>query len=61
MYKSIIFPVVLYWHETSSVILREEHRQKIFENKVLRRIFGPKIDEMIGGWGTLHNEELHNL
>jgi hypothetical protein len=40
--------------------LREEHRLRVFENRVLRRIFGPKRDEVIGGWGKLH-EELHNL
>jgi hypothetical protein len=41
--------------------LREEHRLRAFENRVLRKIFGPKRDEMIGGWRKLHNEELHNL
>jgi hypothetical protein len=39
---------------------REEHRLRVFENTVLRRIFGPKRDEIIGGWRKLHNEELHN-
>jgi hypothetical protein len=43
------------------VILREEHRLRIFENRLLRRIFGPKRDEETGGWRKLHNEELHNL
>jgi hypothetical protein len=42
-------------------VLREEHRLRVFENRVLRRIFGPKIDEVTGGWRKLHNEELHNL
>jgi hypothetical protein len=41
--------------------LREEHRLRVFENRVLRRIFGPKRDEVMGGWRKLHNEELHNL
>jgi hypothetical protein len=41
--------------------LREEHGLRVFEIRVLRRIFGPKRDEMIGGWRKLHNEELHNL
>jgi hypothetical protein len=41
--------------------LREEHRLRVFENRVLRRIFGPKRDEVKGGWRKLHNEELHNL
>jgi hypothetical protein len=43
------------------VILREEQRLRVFENRVLRRIFGPKRDEVTGGWRKLHNEELHNL
>jgi hypothetical protein len=44
-----------------SLTLREEHRLRVFENKVLRRIFGPKRDEMTGGWRKLHNEELRDL
>jgi hypothetical protein len=44
-----------------SLTLREEHRLRVFENGVLRRIFGPKRDEVKGGWRILHNEELHNL
>jgi hypothetical protein len=47
--------------ETWSLTLREEHRLRVFENKVLRRIFGPKRDELTGGWRKLHNEELQNL
>jgi hypothetical protein len=43
------------------VALREEHRLRVFENRVLRRIFGPKRDEVTGGWRKLHNEEFHNL
>jgi hypothetical protein len=50
--------VVLYGCETWSLTLREEHRLRVFENMVLRRIFGPKRDEVIG---KLHNEELNNL
>jgi hypothetical protein len=61
IYKTIILPVVLYGHETWSLTLREEHRLRVFENRVLRRIFGPKRDEVIGGWRKLHIEELHNL
>jgi hypothetical protein len=53
--------VVLYGCETWSLTLREEHRLKVFENRLLRKIFGPKRDERIGGWRKLHNEELHNL
>jgi hypothetical protein len=47
--------------ETSFLTLREEHRLRVFENRVLRRIFGPNRDEVTGGWRKLHNEELHNL
>jgi hypothetical protein len=61
IYKTIILPVVLYGCETFSFTLREEHRLRVFENRVLRRIFGPKRDEMTGGWRKLHNEELHCL
>jgi hypothetical protein len=53
--------VVLYGCETWSLTLREEHRLRVFENRVLRRIFGPKRDEVTGGWRKLHTEELHNL
>jgi hypothetical protein len=53
--------VVLYGCETWSLILREEHRLRVFENRVLRKKFGPKRDEVTGGWRKLHNEELHNL
>jgi hypothetical protein len=53
--------VVVYGCETWSLTLREEHRLKVFENRALRRIFGPKRDEVTGGWRKLHNEELHNL
>jgi hypothetical protein len=49
----------LYGCETWSLILREEHRLRVFENRVLRRIFGPNSDEVIGEWRKLHNEELH--
>jgi hypothetical protein len=54
-------PVALYGYETWSLTLREEHRLRVFEDRVLRIIFGPKRDEVIGGWIKLHNEELHNL
>jgi hypothetical protein len=61
IYKSIILPVVLYGFETWSVTFKEEHRLRVFENRVLRRIFGCKRDEVMGEWRKLHNEELHNL
>jgi hypothetical protein len=57
----IILPVVLYWCETWSLTLREEHRLRVFENRVLRRIFGPKRDEVTAEWRKLHNKELHDL
>ena len=60
IYKTIILPVVLYDCETWSLRLREERRLRVFENKILRRIFGPKRDEN-GEWRRLHNEELHSL
>jgi hypothetical protein len=60
IYKTIILPVVLYGCETWSLTLREEHKVRVFENRVLRRIFGPKRDEVTGEWRKLHNEELHN-
>jgi hypothetical protein len=61
IYKTITIPVVLYGCETWSLTLREEHGLTVFENRMLRRIFGPKRDEVTGGWRKLHNEELHNL
>jgi hypothetical protein len=59
IYKTIILPVVLYGCETWSLTLREEHNLRVFENRVLRKIFGPKRDGVMGGWKKLHNEELH--
>jgi hypothetical protein len=54
-------PVVLYGCGTSSLILREEHRLRVLENRAWRRIFGPKRDEVMGDWRKLYKEELHNL
>jgi hypothetical protein len=51
----------MYKYATWCLTLREEHRLRVFEKRVLRRIFGPKRDEVLGGWRKLHNEELHNL
>jgi hypothetical protein len=56
IYETIILPVVLYGCETWSLTLREEHRLRVFENRVLKRIFGPKRDEVTGEWRKLHNE-----
>jgi hypothetical protein len=61
IYRTIILPVVLYGCETWSLTLREEHRLRVFENRVVRRIFGPKRDEVTGDWRKMHNEELHGL
>jgi hypothetical protein len=61
IYKTIILPVVLYWCETWSVTLREEHRLRVFGNRVLRGIFGTKREEVMGEWRKLHSGELHNL
>jgi hypothetical protein len=57
----IFLPVVLYGCETWSLVFSEEYRLRVFENSVLRRIFGPKRDEVTGEWRKLHNEELHIL
>jgi hypothetical protein len=59
--KTIILPVLLYECATWSLTLREEHRLRVFENRVLRRLFGPKGDEVTGEWRKSQNEELHNL
>jgi hypothetical protein len=61
IYKTILLSAVLYGCETWSLSLREEHRLRVFENRVPRRIFGPKRDEVTGEWRKLHNEELSEL
>ena len=61
IYRTIILAVVLYGCETWSLILREERTLSVFENRVLRRIFGLKRDEVTGEWRKLHNEEFKNL
>jgi hypothetical protein len=61
IYKTTILPVVLYGCETWSLTLGEEHRLRGSENRVLRRISGPKRDEVMGEWRKLHSGELHNL
>jgi hypothetical protein len=60
IYKTVILPVVLYGCETWSLTLGEEHILRVFENRVLRKIFGPKREEE-GSWRKLHNNELHDL
>ena len=61
VYRTIILPVVLYGCETWSLTLREERKLRMFENMVLRRIFGPMRDEVTGEWRRVHNEELNDL
>ena len=58
IYRTIILPVVLYGCEAWSLTLRKERELRVFENMVLRRIFGPRTDEVTGEWRRLHNEEL---
>jgi hypothetical protein len=61
IYRTIILPVVSYGCETWSLLLRERCKLRVFENRVLRRIFGCKRDEATGEWRRLHEEELHVL
>ena len=61
IYRNIILPVVLYGCGSWSLKLGEERRLRVFENRVLRRVFGPKRDEVTGEWRKLHNEELSDL
>ena len=61
IYRTIILPAVLYGCETWSLTLREESRLKLFENRVLRRVFGPKRDDVTGEWRKLYNGELSDL
>ena len=61
LYAGQVVPVVLYGCETWLLTLREERRLRVFENRMLRRVFGPKTDEVTGEWTKLHNEELSDL
>jgi hypothetical protein len=61
IYRTIILPVILYGWETLLLTLREKLRQKVLKNRVLRRIFGHKRDEVTGKWRRLHNQELYAL
>jgi hypothetical protein len=61
VHKTIILLIVLYGCETSSLTQGEEHRLRVFENRMVRRIFGPKREEVAEGWGRLQNKELHSL
>ena len=61
IHRAIILLVVLYGCKTWSLILREERKLRVFDNKVLRRIFAPGRDEVTGEWRRLHNEELNDL
>jgi hypothetical protein len=60
IYKTIVLPVVLYGCETLSLTVKEEHKLRMFENRVLRGIFRPKRDGVTGGWRKLQNVELHD-
>jgi hypothetical protein len=60
-YRTVILPGVLYGCETWSLTLREDHRLRVFEKRVLRRIFGSKRDKLTGKWKKTHNEELSDL
>jgi hypothetical protein len=61
VYRIVVLPVVLYGCETWSLTLTEEQRLRVFENRVLRRVFGPKRVEATGEWRRLHNGELNDL
>ena len=61
IYRTIILSVILYGCETWSLTFREKHRLRVFQNRVLRRILGPKTGEVTGEWRKLHNEELNDL
>jgi hypothetical protein len=61
IYKIIILPVILFGCKTWSLALKEKHKLRVFENRVLRRAFGPRSDEVTGRWRKLHNEELRDL
>jgi len=61
IYRTTILPVVLYGCETWSLTLREEKKLRVLENMVLRRIFGPRRDEVTGEWRRMHNEWLNDL
>jgi hypothetical protein len=61
IHKTIVLPSVLYGCETWPVTLREKYRLRVFENRLLRRICGPKTDEITGKWRRLHSWKLHNL
>jgi len=61
IHRNVILLVVLYEFDTWSLILREKHWLRVFENRVLKRIFGPKREEVTGEWTKLQNEELYDL
>jgi hypothetical protein len=61
IYKTIIFPVVLHGCETWSLILMEKHRLRMFDNRVLRRVFRPSKNEVMGQWRKVQNAEIRDL
>ena len=60
IYRNIILPLAFYGCEAWSLMLREERKLRVFENMVLRRIFGPRRDEVMGEWRIMHDEELND-
>jgi hypothetical protein len=61
IYKTVILPLVLYGCKTWSLTVREKHKLRVFENRVLRRVLRPKRGGVTGGWRKLHNEEINSL
>jgi hypothetical protein len=61
IYRTVILPIVVYGCETWSLTLKEGHRLWVCENRVLKKIFGPKRDGITGEWRKLYNEELNDL
>jgi len=61
IYKTVFLPVILYGCEIWSITLADEHKLRVLENKVLKKIYGPKQGDMAGEWRRLHNKELHGL
>ena len=59
--RTVILSFILYWYENWSLTLKEEHLLRVFQNKVLRRIFGPKRDKVAGEWRELYNEKLNEM
>jgi hypothetical protein len=61
IYRTVILLAVFYECETWSLTLREDRKLRVFENRVLRELFGPKRDDVAGDWRRLHNQELDDM